>query len=209
MSKPFPSTVLLAGPDGAFTAEVTLELQARGARVVRAHSLQDADIQEALGRDSVLEGLVLVTAAPEGGRALLDIDDAELDASTEGFLDLFGALRQAVPQLADGSAVVAIGSRGHLGAWGGAHEMAFAGATVGVMRSVALENMRRGVRANVVAAPLPEDRMGEDSARKVAELVAFLLSDASAAVNGELLLATEGRSLQIREARDRRRVTAS
>lgn len=88
--------------------------------------------------------------------------------------------------------------------------MAFSAATVGLIRSLSLEDTPRGVRANVVASDFaPEDFGGDrreppDRGERVAGTVAFLLGDDAQAITGEVLLANAGRSLQRREARDRR-----
>lgn len=194
---------LLAGADQPFAQEIAERLRAAGRAVTESPGYA---LDAALAQGAALDALVLVLPPPRLGTAFLDVDDALLEAELEQFLDVFGALNQALPRLQDGGGVVLVEARGHLGGWGGAHEMAFAGALAGLLRSVALENMARGVRANVIGVELPGGGSGQPASdpAEVADLAAFLLSPAAAAVNGELILANAGRSLQMREARDRR-----
>ncbi len=155
---------------------------------------------------SPLAALVVVAPLPQGRADFLQIDDADLDAALEPFLDLFGALGVLSPAVIYGGAVVYVGHRGHLGTWGGAHEAAFSGAVAGLMRALTLETMGRGLRANVVATDLADDQIRiapETHLAQVADLTLFLLSPAAGALSGELFLANRGASLRPREARDR------
>ncbi|WP_293902041.1 SDR family oxidoreductase [Phenylobacterium sp.] len=201
-------TALLVGAGVPLAEAIARRLRDAGLPLVEVSGLSEAAVSQALAAVDRLGALVIVTAPPALGTSMLEVDDAQLEASLEQFLDLFGALHQALPRLEDGASVLAVSSRGHLGAWGGAHEMAFAGAIAGLLRSVALENMARGVRANLIAVELPDTGVGSDPA-EVADLAHYLLSPAAAAVNGELILANGGRSLQMREARDRRPAPAA
>jgi NAD(P)-dependent dehydrogenase (short-subunit alcohol dehydrogenase family) len=186
------TTVLLWGRDNPFAQEITVALEAAGSMVLASVS---GPVE--------IDALVLVTSPPALGTPFLDITDAQLSASLDQFLDLFESLRDDVPRLRDDGAVLVVSDRGHLGGWHGAHEMAFSGAVAGLLRSVALENASRRIRANLIAVELPDAKTPSDPSA-VASLAAFLVSPAAVGVNGELILANGGRSLQIREARDRR-----
>jgi NAD(P)-dependent dehydrogenase (short-subunit alcohol dehydrogenase family) len=194
-----PDTVLLIG-GGPVAEAISFRLRQEGVAVLGVARFDEAAVLGALAGIASLGSLVMVCPEPSLGTPLMAVTDSQLEVSLSQFLDLFGALHLALPRLLDGGAVLAVGTRGHLGAWGGAHEMAFSGAMAGLLRSVALENMDRGVRANTVAVDLP----GAGNPAEVADLVHFLLSPAAAAVNGELILANAGASLKMREARDRR-----
>ena len=148
-----------------------------------------------------LNAAVIVTPPPVLGLPFLEIGDEHLDASLSMFLDVISTLQLLLPLMAQGSAVVAVTTRGYLGAWGGVHEMTFSGADVALFRCLALENMGR-IRANVVVVDLAPGTA--ETALQVAEIVKFLASPKSVLINGETMLATAGRSLMIREARDRR-----
>lgn len=184
--------IVLLGHDNPFAPDIARRL-----------AQDDANVATSLEGDSALDGLVIVMPPPHLETSFLDVTDAQLEAGLAEFLDLFAALGRALPRLRDGGSLVVISHRGHLGAWNGAHEMAFAGAVAGLMRSVSLENATRDIRANVIAIELPDASETSDPI-EVASLAAFLLSPAAGGVNGELILANRGRSLQIREARDRR-----
>lgn len=196
-------SILLAGAAHPFAAEIALRLSEGEGGLVEAPAYA---VEEALGALDALDALVIVAPAPRLGSAFFDVDDVQLEAGLDRFLDLFEVFHRAIPRLRDGAGVVLVETRGHLGGWGGAHEMAFDGAGAGLMRSVTLENMNRGVRANVVAVELPGGEPGRPGSdpQEVADLVAFLLSPQAAALNGELLLANGGRSLLLREGRDQR-----
>jgi NAD(P)-dependent dehydrogenase (short-subunit alcohol dehydrogenase family) len=204
MSTP-PTSVLLVGAAGPVTDEIAARVAHDGGQVACARDMAEEAVERSLEPVTWLDAVVIVLPQPLLGTALLAVTDEQLERSLEQFLDLFAALRNALGKLADGGSIVVVGDRGFLGAWGGAHEMAFSGAVVGLLRSVTLENMARGVRANVIAADLPSAHEASAEPREIADLVAFLLSPAASALNGELLLATAGRSLQMREGRDRRR----
>ncbi len=183
---------------------VAERLHALGHTVLRAPAARPDAIAEALTQQ--LGALVVVAPPPARSPDFLAVDDDQLEAGLTAFVDLFELLGAVLPQLPDGASCVLVGHRGHLGAWGAAHEAAFAGAAAGLMRSVALETMGRGLRANVVATDFPDDRTNLTRAAaldEVAALTGFLLSPAAAALNGELLLANRGASLRIREAKNR------
>jgi NAD(P)-dependent dehydrogenase (short-subunit alcohol dehydrogenase family) len=186
------NAILLLGRKNPFGDEIAQALESAGSDVVFTAS--------GLG---AIDALVVVSPPPLLGAFFLDITDAELDGSLDQFLDLFDALRDQTPLVRDGGSVVLVSDRGHLGGWRGAHEMAFSGAAAGLMRSVALENAPRKVRANVIAAEFPTSKTPSDPA-EVASLAVFLASPAAAGVNGELIMVNRGQSLAIREARDRR-----
>lgn len=196
-------TVLVLGAQETLGEAIAARLRAAGRPAVEVAGAAEADVAAALGAIEELESLVIVARPPVLGASFLEVDDTRLEAGLAQFLDVFGALHLALPRLADGGAVVAVAANGHLGGWGGADEMAFCGAIVGVMRSVALENMARGVRANVISVELP-GAGAEADPDEVADLALYLLSPAAAAVNGDLIFANHGRSLQMRAARDRR-----
>ena len=196
------ATILLLG-NGPLAKAIADRLRRGGSKVAETASLDPAAVASALAGIASLESLVILAPEPRLGTPMLEVTDRQLEASLAEFLDLFGALSLALPRLADGGGLVAVSTRGHLGAWGGAHEMAFSGAVAGLLRSVALENMDRGVRANVIAIDPPAAGGGADPTQ-IADLTQYLLSSESAAVNGELILANGGRSLKMREARDRR-----
>jgi NAD(P)-dependent dehydrogenase (short-subunit alcohol dehydrogenase family) len=154
-----------------------------------------------------IDGLVLQAESEELGVAFLELADRDVRSVLCRFVDMIGDLQQGLKRVREHGSIVVVTSRGYLGAWGGAHEMAFSAATVALMRSVAVECLPRRVRANVIAvefaaaAGAPE---GPSDRGSVADLAAFLLSEESHLINGEVLLASGGRSLQMREARDRR-----
>ena len=145
-----------------------------------------------------------------GGDSFLSLPDKAFTDRIADLGEVFALLQQALPRLSPDGSVVIVTSRGFLGAWGGADEMAFSAALVALARSVGPENTPRGVRCNVVAVDFgPQDfggsrRSGGEHAVQIASTVAFLIGPGSGAIRGEVILANGGRSLHRREARDRR-----
>jgi len=152
--------------------------------------------------------LIIIAPPAEPPALFLDIDDTRLNAQLARFVDLFECLGVALGRLDDNGAVLLIGDRGYLGAWGASDASAFSGAYAALMRCVALEGFGRGHRANTLALDLATDGAGVDT-DEVARLAAYLVSAQSEAINGEIVLANRGRSLRMREAKDRHAALAA
>lgn len=150
-----------------------------------------------------VDAAVIVPPPAPSLSLFLDIDDARLDAQLAHFTDLFEALGALLGRLNPKGAIVLVGDRGYLGAWGAADACAFSGAYVALMRCVTLEGFGAGHRANCIALDLAQDGSGANP-DEIADLAVHLASPASQAINGEIILANRGRSLRVREAKDRR-----
>lgn len=161
----------------------------------------DAAAVTALGYG--LAAAVIVTPPGPPPCPFLDIDDARLDAQLADFLEAFECLGALLRLLDPNGAIVLVGDRGYLGAWGAADARAFSGAYVALMRCVTLEGFGAGHRANCIALDLTEDGASTPPG-EIANLAAYLVAPESQAINGEIILANRGRSLRIREAKDRR-----
>ncbi|MCA0357367.1 MAG: SDR family NAD(P)-dependent oxidoreductase [Proteobacteria bacterium] len=172
-----------------------------GARGVITLPHPDAGAIKAL--ENGLDAAVIVAPPAPSPSLLLDIDDARLDAQLSHFTDLFEALGALLGRLNPKGAIVLVGDRGYLGAWGAADACAFSGAYVALMRCVTLEGFGAGHRANCIALDLAQDGAGVDP-DEIADLAVHLASPAGQAINGEIILANRGRSLRVREAKDRR-----
>jgi NAD(P)-dependent dehydrogenase (short-subunit alcohol dehydrogenase family) len=162
-----------------------------------------ADAQEGLGG---LDGLLLNVGIGLGGLGLRAVKQDEWDKTVA--INLRGPMlccREALPKLADGSSIVFISSIAALGA--GSRLPAYdasKAALGGLMRHVAMEGCRRGVRANIVypglvdtplgraasagrtsrsATPIPFGRMA--TGWEVAYAALFFLSDESVYVTGQ------------------------
>jgi NAD(P)-dependent dehydrogenase (short-subunit alcohol dehydrogenase family) len=194
---------LLIGLEGIENADIEQRLKRNGHRAIRESNV---------GAGEPIDGVVLQTQGPALGTAFLDVSDNDMRDALARFVGVIGSLQQALQRIRPGGSIVVVTSRGYLGARGGAQEMAFSAAIVALIRSVALECMSRRVRANVIAVEFkrePQERRtpGEspgpsDAPGSVADIAAFLLSEESGLINGYVLLADNGRSLQMREARD-------
>lgn len=142
----------------------------------------------------------------------------ELDASTSQQLwQLHIAVAETlantfVRHMRSGGRIVLLGSRTSRGAAGRSQYVATKSAMVGMVRSWAAELAPRGITANIVAPGATETPMlqqpGRESSppklppigrfiqpQEVAELVAYLLSPAAAAITGQELVICGGASL--------------
>jgi len=188
-------SVLLIGAEGRFSRDVTDRLRRDG---------------YAMAQSGPVDAVVLNAIGEAANVSFVDLPDETFVAALGGFLDAVDELKSALAGLREGGALVALTTRGYLGAWGAAEEASFSGALVGLMRSICLENAPRGIRANVVACDYGPDEFGgnrrepPDQGERIAAMVAFLVGSDSLAISGEVLLANAGRGLQRREARDRR-----
>ena len=197
--------VLVAGV-GDLSKSIAASLVREGYRVLPVQADMPGTVRAIVEKEPAIGGLVVVGPAPDREQKFLDITDADLEHSLAEFLDLFEALSILVPHLVDDAPVVHVGHRGHLGAWGGTHDNAFSGAVAGLMRSLTLEGASRRLRVNAVAIDFPDDASRippAETAQQITDLTTFLVSPASAALSGELLLANRGGSLRFREARER------
>jgi 3-oxoacyl-[acyl-carrier protein] reductase len=122
--------------------------------------------------------------------------------------------QEALSRMYSGATIINIASRGYLGGAGAAHYVASKAGVVGMTRAMASELRWRGIRVNAVAPGMVETRMLQGFTPKmkaalerlepegraadpkdIANIVSFLASPASKAVNGQILLADGGKSL--------------
>lgn len=184
--------VVLEGADRPFAVEI--------ADALSAHDLQ---LARPVGQRPA--ALIINRAAALNPTAFEAVTDDAFDAALEdSLLGVFDLIQAWVPRLADGAAIVVLTSRAYLGAWGAAPEAAASAALVGFCRTLALELAPRSIRVNVAAADFVGAYASDPAGRsRVAEAVAWLGSDRSGAMSGQVLLLDQGRGLQMREAQFR------
>ena len=121
--------------------------------------------------------------------------------------------RRLIPLLAEDSAIVSLSSRAYLGSFGQFNYAMSKGGLVGMTRALARELAPR-VRCNAVAPGLTETAMTRSmppevkdmlvkstplrraaQPREIADLVAFLCSDRSSFITGQVIVIEGGRSL--------------
>jgi 3-oxoacyl-[acyl-carrier protein] reductase len=198
--------------------EAVAELEDGGARVAAAQ----VDLTTGTGREEVR--LLVESAGPLGAlinNAGITRDSRLVNMSDEDFAAVIdvnlGAAYQLTmdlaPLLAEGAAVVNLASRAYLGNFGQYNYSVSKGGVVGMTRALALEFAPR-VRVNAIAPGLigtemtmaipaevrekmietiPLGRMG--TPEEVADLAAFLVSDSSSYLTGEVIVIGGGRSL--------------
>jgi NAD(P)-dependent dehydrogenase (short-subunit alcohol dehydrogenase family) len=204
------------------SAEETIErIRRDGGRAfaIQADVSQEADVarmaDEAYEGLGGLDGMVLNVGIGVGGLGLDSIRLAEWDKTLA--VNLRGPMlccRAALPKLADGASIVFISSIAALGA--GSQLVAYdasKAALGGLMRHVALEGCRRGIRANVVCPGLVDTPLGraasaarpsrtstpipfgrQATAWEIAYAVLFFVSDESVYVTGQTLAVDSGLS---------------
>jgi NAD(P)-dependent dehydrogenase (short-subunit alcohol dehydrogenase family) len=185
--------------------------------VIEADIAHEADVTrmvaEAADGLGGLDGLVLNVGIGVGGLGLSRVEVADWDKVLA--VNLRGPMlccREALPKLADGSSIVFISSIAGLvaGSRLPAYDASKA-ALGGLMRHVAMEGGRRGVRANIVAPGLVDTPLGrratqgrpsrarapvpfgrQASAWEVAYAALFFTSDESVYVTAQILAVDSG-----------------
>jgi NAD(P)-dependent dehydrogenase (short-subunit alcohol dehydrogenase family) len=185
--------------------------------MVEADIAQEADvsrmIDEATRRLGGIDGMVLNVGIGVGGLGLASVKADEWDAVLG--VNLRGPMlccREALPRMADGSAIVFISSIAGLvaGSRLPAYDASKA-AVGGLMRHVALEGSRKGVRANIIAPGLVDTPLGRRATQgrpnrgtapqffgrqatgwEIAYAALFFISDESVYVTGQTLAVDSG-----------------
>jgi NAD(P)-dependent dehydrogenase (short-subunit alcohol dehydrogenase family) len=187
------------------------------ALVIEADITREADVRrmvaEAVSGLGGLDGLVLNVGIGAGRLGLAAVEVADWDLVLS--VNLRGPMlccREALPKLENGSSIVFISSIAGLvaGSRLPAYDSSKA-ALAGLMRHVALEGSRRGVRANIVAPGLVDTPLGrratqgrpsrgraaipfgrQATAWEVAYAALFLTSDESVYITGQILAVDSG-----------------
>lgn len=170
-----PREAWLVGAEQPFGAAIAEALRADG-HAVRTWALTDTVPDVASGTGQAPAVLVLNLPQLRGAVAFDAITDAAFAQAMQRQIVLPTTWVQAcLPGwVGHAASVVLVSSRGHLGAWGGAHDMAAAGGAMGMMRAMALELADGGVRVNAVAADLIENEPSASLVQAVAEAVQWL-----------------------------------
>jgi 3-oxoacyl-[acyl-carrier protein] reductase len=196
-------------------AGIALDLEAAG---VEASAVQ-VDLTDDHGVEAVRSAagddiaLLVNNAGITRDARLVNLSDSDFAAVISVNLGAAYRLTRAViPAMRPGSAIVNLASRSYLGNFGQYNYSMSKGAVVGMTRALALE-LAPGIRVNAIApgligtemsmgipeeirqrmvSAIPLDRMG--TPEEVAELVAFLGSDRSSYITGQVIVIGGGRS---------------
>jgi 3-oxoacyl-[acyl-carrier protein] reductase len=195
-------TAVIIGAARPFGAEIVERLGAEGYAVT---AVPEGTAGAALEVDAPLDLFVLNAPVRPAGTRFRDITDDEfLSAVQEQLYELVAAGQAAARRMTKGGSIVHVASRAHLGAWGGAHQMAAGAALVGMSRSMSLELAAQGIRVNVLAPDFVGETWDTPAARaEVAGAVAFLAGPDSRLMTGETLLLDGGKSLRMTEGAKR------
>ncbi|MBI3770183.1 MAG: SDR family oxidoreductase [Deltaproteobacteria bacterium] len=211
---------LAVADKNAASAAETVELirNAGGqALAIAADVAREADIVRMVAEAHAglhgLDGLVLNVGIGVGELGLANVSQTDWDATLAVNLRApVLCCREALPKLADGSSIVFISSIAGLrsGSQLPAYDASKAALT-GLMRHVALEGSRRGIRANVVCPGLVDTPLGRTASAgrpsrarapipfgrqatgwEIAYAVLFFISDESVYVTGQTLAVDSG-----------------
>ena len=205
-----PGTLLLVGAQEHLAAEILERLQHDGFDIAALPSGDAAALAQVLapesGRAPQIDALVTITPTTRSGLAFDAIDDAAFEAALDAqVLSVLRTAQAVLPHMRSGGRIVHVGSRGYLGGWGGAHQMAASAALVALTRTMALELEPEGIYANVVASEFGHERMDTPRNRAaVAHAVSSLVAPASAGITAQCVLVDGLAGLRMSEARPAR-----
>ncbi len=194
--------LLLVGAQEPLAEPILSRLRHDG-HEVRAIASHDAPaLEAALGSGTRWDALVTLTPAGRSNLLFDEIDDDAFDAALDSQLLSAVVTAQAVlPHLNDGAHIVHVGSRGHQGAWGGAHQMAASAALVAMTRSMALELQPEGYYVNMVASEFIEGRQDSPQNREAVAHAVSMLAAPQSGITGQCLVIDGLASLRMSEAR--------
>lgn len=206
-SERLQSTLLLVGMQEPLAAVVLQRLQRDGHDVIAIES-GDPDALQAALKECAWDALVTLTPTTRSNLAFDDIDDAAFEAAIDAqLLNVVRTAQAALPCLRDGARIVHVGSRGHLGAWGGVHQMAASAGLVAMTRSMALELQSEGFTVNLVASEFNHERQDTPRNREAVAHAVSMFASPHNSITGQCLVIDGLASLRLSEARPPHPVT--
>ncbi len=156
-----------------------------------------------LVQDGEPAGAILIDAMAHGPETpFLDLSDSDFMAQVvEATLDRRDAFVDALSRVAERGAILVVASDAYLGRWHAAGQAAGSAALIGMMRSLAMEHARRGIRINALALPAGVDPSDAAVVGEAIGLAAALLE--SGTISGQCVVADRGDNLMMRQARRR------
>ena len=203
MTRVPPIRLVLVGAQAPFGPEIARRLAGAGHQVLALDAPGLAGWLAQTEDRSAVSALVVNVPVARSALRFDAVDDAAFAQALQTQLVDVVQLTQAVlPRMHAGARIVFVGGRGHLGAWGGAHQMAAGAALVAMARSMALELAPDGIRVNMVAAEFVGDRGDTPTLRAgIAHAVEFLCAP-ELGITGETLLIDGQAALRMSESRN-------
>lgn len=196
------SRLLLVGAQEALAEAILPRLQRDGFDVQAIPSSDELALQAALATTPSLDALVTLTPTTRSNLLFDDIDDAGFSAALDAQLLVVVRTAQAVlPHLRKGAQIVHVGSRGHQGAWGGAHQMAASAGLVAMTRSMALELQSEGLCVNLVASEFTAERQDTPRNREAVAHAVSMLAAPNNGITGQCVVVDGLTSMRLSEAR--------
>ena len=187
-----PQTAQIHGQERPFGQEIHAALMKRGMAIVGDGTVSPLDIL-VINRPVTISNLAFDAVT----------DDQFDEVMGDMIYDVVEIVQTYLPRLNPGSRIVLVGSRGHLGAWGGVHHMAASAALAGLMRTMALEFAARDIAVNLVAGGFVGSTWDTPESRRNIANTACFLAEPDTGLFGETVIVDGGRSLRMTESRNR------
>lgn len=184
-------------------ADVILaRLRDDGYEVITLAEGDAAALQAAVHQTNGLDALVTITPTKRSDIEFDAISDEDFEAALQAqLLSVVRVAQSVLPHLRTSGRIVHVGSRGHQGAWGGAHYMAASAALVALTRSMALELEPEGYCVNLVTSEFSQDRKDTAQNRQAVAHAVSMLAAPHAGITGQCMVIDGLVSLRLSEAR--------
>ena len=193
--------VIVGEPEPVAEA-VLARLRDDGYEVLTAADSDEAALRAILAQADSLDALVTITPTKRSHIEFDAIGDEAFETALQDQLVAVVRTAQTVlPHLRTGGRIVHVGSRGHQGAWGGAHHMAASAALAAMTRSMALELEPEGLYVNLVAGEFSHDRKDTPQNRQAVAHAVSMLAAPDAGITGQCMVIDGLVSLRLSEAR--------
>ena len=199
--------LILVGAEEACGADLLARMTSNGYDVISvAHGDSEA-LQQAASQPVAV--LIVNTPVAKTSLRFNDVTDDDVSEALQRQLyNVVQAAQTVLPAMQPGARIVNIGSRGHLGAWGGVHLMAASAAMVAMTRCMSLELEADGITVNMIAAEFTGARTDTPKNRAAIVNAASFFASEGVGVSGETMVIDGHAALRMGEARAPRQAAA-